>query len=254
MKEADLDLIQCVLDGENTASERARLDELLERDLEARQTYADLKMVEIAMEEVSQREPPRHLWTDVMDALPERAEKRSAARAFFDDLLAALSPRPALGYALALVVGVAVGTGIYALVGGEGASERDLYGALLAEEQVADSVDEYRAAFELPGIAVELRAYATSKLVVVDLDTKAVQPTEIRVVAGGQLGLIGLTHRTAGSRPAFEADAERVVLRLTGDDRYTVLFERPANDIPPISVEFWRDGRRLYTEQADLTM
>lgn len=253
MNAADLELIQRELDNENTPEDRERLHALLERDAEARKSYDELRMVATELQELPLAEPPSQLWMDVMEALPDaRRERTTGMVSILHDLRAALSARPAIAYGYAFGIGLLVGLSLFALVRGERTFEDDLYGILAADGETVDTSERFESALELPGFAAAVKIYATSALLVVDLDVDANEDTDVRLVPEDGLTLKGLTHQTGETPMSVETAGGTVDLHVSGVDRYIVLFDRPAGSIPPIRFEIWRHGERLYAESAQL--
>lgn len=117
MNEEYLNLIQAEIDGLNSESDSARAQSLIAEHPELRTAFDELKAVKLAIESLSEVEPPATLRASIMNAIPERAMEHSNApepASFWAGIVSLVTtPKPvslAYAFSLGLIVAFVVAT------------------------------------------------------------------------------------------------------------------------------------------------
>ncbi|GEM_PF-3922651 len=167
-------LIQAVLDGEASERERRELEQLLESDPGARARFEELRELFDMLEGAQKLEPPPALASRVLANLPRRPAP--LRRRFFDWLQVLSGPPPALRYAVAFSVGLALAIGVYelALHSDDPVDPLQAVGSLFADEQTLAPHATYEVPVALPWIHGSVRVGRLHGLAVLmfDLDSR----------------------------------------------------------------------------------
>ncbi len=180
------ELIQREIDGENSAEELTRLEELLVADPGVRARYESLLRVSAALERAERLDPPPGFADDVMSVVRRRAPREAAQPGWREVLRALFAPAPLAACACALVVGLVLGALLPTDPGLLSRAERDaLTGTALPGGRLVPPGILGQRSFASQGVRGEAVARLEGGLLVVALELDATDPVEVRLELDG---------------------------------------------------------------------
>lgn len=248
-----VDLINAEIDGEISAADRARLEEYLAGDADARALRDDLSNLCAELDSVESVEPPVHLKHAVIDTITRQGTSRPVSRGDgWQITLGALFGGSAARYAMAFAAGAIL---TYTFVSSDQISRQafddvtGLVGTISEPDFIADTSNEHSIDVALTAIAGSVNLNRAGSILILDFDLSSQDPIEIIADYDDRdIWFNGFAQlESEGTRIA--AETGRVTVRMEGQRRYAVYLYNASQSAATISLRFYSGGALIHEDE-----
>lgn len=240
MDDKILELMNRELDGLNTPSASRELQDVLEKNAEARKLFDDLQRTSKALEGLQPAEPPPYLKTHIMNAVRAVAEK--PRESWVSKMAGQLWSRPARRYAVVFASGLCVGILFFVVTnvmerraGLESASSGSFITAAdLSHLPLIDALD-----LSERDMMANIKCYRNETGIAVALSVDAQKEVSIELISeSDELAFKGMS-RIEGSEGGVNVIQGKVTFADVRSCRSVVLFSRVSRLQRPLEVRVY---------------
>jgi hypothetical protein len=248
-----VDLINAEIDGEISAEDRARLEDYLEQDPDARAFREELTGLCAKLDSVEFVDPPTHLKHVVLDAVTKRPSSRPAAASRgWEFTLSTLFGGGAARYALSFAAGVIL---TYTFISSDQISRQafddvtGLVGTISQPDFSAEMSNEYSIDLTLTEIAGSVNLNRAGSILILDFDLVSQDPIEI-VADFDDLDIwFNGFAQLESNGTSIAAETGQVRVLMEGQRRYAVYLYNASRSAARISLRFYSAGTLIHEDE-----
>ena len=248
-----IDLMNAEIDGEISADDRARLEEYLAEDQEARAFREELAATCAELNTVEMVEPPAHVKHIVLDTIARQSTVKPAApsggwRFTLDMFLGGAAARYALSFAAGAILA-------YAFVSSDQISRQafddvtGLVGTISQPGASADLSNEYDIRLNLSEIAGSVNLNRTGSILILDFDLVSRAPIEIVADFDDPDIWFNGFAQLESEGTSIAAETGQVTVRMEGQRRYAVYLYNASQSATTINLRFYSGGTLIHEDE-----
>jgi hypothetical protein len=248
-----IDLINAEIDGEISAEDRARLDEYLAGNADARAFREGLMGLCVELDAVESVEPPAHLKHAVLDTITRQPSMKPAAvpgrwRLTFDMFFGGDAARYALSFAAGALL-------TYAFISSDQISREafddvtGLVGTISQPDSASEMSKVSDIRLNLSEVAGSVNLNRAGSILILDFDLASQQPIEIVADYDDRDIWFNGFAQLESEGTSVAAETGQVTVRMAGQRRYAVYLYNAGQSATRIGLRFYSAGTLIHEDE-----